>query len=403
MMRRLLNKLNDVLPPWWAIIFAVAVYAVVEGLYIYFAALFAVAGMGPPEELIRIRIVAALLISSSYAIYRAIMFHPAFRPSYRGWLETTPWRAGLPLPLGPIHFCWQDVFVLAGLSALLWHTFAPLSIGAVDAAASVVAVTFVCYLPPHVFAFRALGQWKTAYLVGFGWGLAVFVLPSVLGLCILSICYAVTVVGIWSSLVRFPWDGEKLKSFMESADRSFRRQAERLHLSENTSVGWPFAELAPRAPDAEIGYRDTVLFPLLGGWCAYAVFSHVDFLREPAQLCACFLILGGTLPGVLSRLLVYLDGSNATMSIFGRLATRRLIVPGFDKVFLAPICAMLLAAAVWTECARLQWSILSAGIMSLVGASLVLSNFPPTLANWRVTGTLRLTAPGTRRKMWDKI
>lgn len=221
----LLNKLNDVLPPWWAIIFAVAVYAVVEGLYIYFAALFAVAGMGPPEELIRIRIVAALLISSSYAIYRAIMFHPAFRPSYRGWLETTPWR-GLAIAIGSDSFLLAGCFRLSRIVGVAMAHVAPLSIGAVDAAASVVAVTFVCYLPPHVFAFRALGQWKTAYLVGFGWGLAVFVLPSVLGLCILSICYAVTVVGIWSSLVRFPWDGEKLKSFMESADRSFRRQAD---------------------------------------------------------------------------------------------------------------------------------------------------------------------------------
>jgi hypothetical protein len=57
---------------------------------------------------------------SSYAFYgmfRALNLNPLILQgrhaiAYRAWLQTTPWRPGKPLPLGPVWLSWQDVVIL---------------------------------------------------------------------------------------------------------------------------------------------------------------------------------------------------------------------------------------------------------------------------------------------------
>ena len=53
-----------------------------------------------------------------YAVYRLCRFHPVCNPAYTAWLRLSPWTAGRPLPLGPVHPVWQDAAVIGVLAAL---------------------------------------------------------------------------------------------------------------------------------------------------------------------------------------------------------------------------------------------------------------------------------------------
>src|SRR5262245_27308419 len=70
-------------------------------------------GQRLPED-VRWQTQRAVLIFGvvGYAVWRAIAYHPLFRPSYRTWLAGTPWKIPKPLPLGPIHLVPQDVLLV---------------------------------------------------------------------------------------------------------------------------------------------------------------------------------------------------------------------------------------------------------------------------------------------------
>ena len=55
----------------------------------------------------------------AYGMFRVIAFHPMFLREYSTWLERTPWKPGLPLPLGPVHLNWPDLLVAGGMALLL--------------------------------------------------------------------------------------------------------------------------------------------------------------------------------------------------------------------------------------------------------------------------------------------
>jgi hypothetical protein len=102
-------------------------------------------------------------------------------------------------------------------------------------------------------------------------------------------------------------------------------------------------------------------------------------------------VLAGII-GVVVRLFRYLDGYMPPTSLLGRLGTGRLIIPGYDRVFVAPAVAAIAAfgiplafeAAGWNE--RLG---LSVATTATLFANLGMG---PTLAEWRLTGRRRLAA-----------
>ncbi|MCA8997513.1 MAG: hypothetical protein KDA80_11010, partial [Planctomycetaceae bacterium] len=65
------------------------------------------------------------MLAAAYGVYRVAAYHPIYQKEYREWLERTPWRFGLPLPLGPVHLVLQDLVPLAILLglALLFEQF----------------------------------------------------------------------------------------------------------------------------------------------------------------------------------------------------------------------------------------------------------------------------------------
>jgi hypothetical protein len=93
------------------------------------------------------------------------------------------------------------------------------------------------------------------------------------------------------------------------------------------------------------------------------------------------------------RLLVYLDGSAAPISLLGRLATGRLVIRGYDSVFAAPLLALW--AGVGVPIVLLSFGVgpMEAGSAALALSVLLALKVGPNLREWRLAGGQRLTSP----------
>ena len=76
--------------------------------------------LAAPPEMYVTRIAIHLGGMVAYGLYRAMGFHPFFRPSYRKWLETTPWTWRKPLPVGPVRLGWEDLVLAAAAGLPEW-------------------------------------------------------------------------------------------------------------------------------------------------------------------------------------------------------------------------------------------------------------------------------------------
>jgi len=85
---------------------------------------------------------------------------------------------------------------------------------------------------------------------------------------------------------------------------------------------------------------DGLLIGLLAGWY---LFASESLLTNPAdrvlmvKMVFAIVVLGFSFV----RFLVYRDGYAPPISLWGRIRTFRWIVPGYDQVFLAPLCTLL--------------------------------------------------------------
>jgi hypothetical protein len=68
--------------------------------------------------LTRFRLGYLVLCAGSYGLGRVAATHPIFNTPYRRWLMTTPWRRGLPLPLGEVSLTTGDAVWLGVLVAV---------------------------------------------------------------------------------------------------------------------------------------------------------------------------------------------------------------------------------------------------------------------------------------------
>lgn len=323
-------------------------------------------------------------------IHRVIVKHPALDQQHYLWLMQMPWVRGKPLPRGPVHLVIQDVLLL-GLLLLLGvhHQVLPW-----------VSVPFA-FLSGYLIAL-AKALWQT------GTAAAAFYTLLVLGMAVhcLSwlpeaalivgvIAYCLAISAYWQSLLRFPWLRE-ITMAMQSANRQSRAfqfppaatvEAEVLTALAELPMIWPFGLLHHRHDPHTVSRFEAWAIGILVGWWTWAVLSI--FPNPPQEIglgivalfvCGCILI----------RLHRYRAGYASPLSISGRLATRQWIIPGYDRVFLAPL-AVFVANATLTP---LLWSLqtptapATGGLVSLIMLITLLA--PPSLRNWQLTAPARL-------------
>jgi hypothetical protein len=324
-----------------------------------------VRGAAPPEH--RTSLVVLCALAALLGAFRLMGYHPLTRKGYAEWLATSPWRVPDPLPLGPVHLVWGDLFVLVPMALLARFAcdgdpLLPLRffLGAYVVAATVTSIPSPAWVYALLLAFAGVVRlsphpgWQAAWLVG---------------------TYAVALAGVRATLRRLP---------MRPPPRA-----------GDVPLGWPFAALAPVPPRTVPGVAPVtpMVFAagaaLLAGAWAYAA-AAITPLADVERTWATWVLGVGVLAGLV-RVLTYWSAVGAPLGIRGRLASGRWWVGGYDRMYAAPLAAVVAAAVLP---AALRHAPLSPAVAAAacVGAAVFLVLAPgPRLAAWRLTSPGRLS------------
>jgi len=321
----------------------------------------------------------------AYAIYRVMAFHPVFNSEYRGWLETTPWTSRLPLPVGPVHLVPQDALILGILCGLAW-------LGHPGTDLLVLLLKFLFFYELCMgLSFASLRMPWHAYVNGFGLGfLCLWWNTPIVALKTAVALYSISFLGLRRALLHFhEWsDGGWL------GDRQFHTLSleKKIDLMKQRILGWPFDVLRPKEIAPTLKYRDGIMLSLLVGWWAFVVIHRIKEVAH--DLTPVMIMVGFACQIILAvRLATYCWGYLPPISIWGRILTLRWIIPGYDRVFVAPLAGLLIT--VFTLTAFNHWQI-PVDISAPATLTLVLLstlNLGPSLTAWRLTGKHRIS-PG---------
>jgi hypothetical protein len=214
-------------------------------------------------------------------------------------------------------------------------------------------------------------------------------LPQVAGIrryFVVGIIMLVIWHGHRRSLAAFPWDFLKRRVSGSGLQTDIRIDIAMVPAAPGVTynLGWPFHSLSPKVHPPSISLRTTAALSLLFGWWSFCVVeaSNMDPLPE---LILVFAILTG-----IGRLATYCSGCTPSFNIWGRISSGRIIVPGFDQVFLTPL-ALVLVAMLGEIVIRRSGSWYPVTEAVVFGMTwYVLLGGGPTRRNWMLTGQYRI-------------
>jgi hypothetical protein len=328
-MSRLLRRFRMLLPPSAYIVCYVLIYLIAS---LPLMLVGPAANNNPAiDPMLRYPPVAVHFVGLAlYGIYRAAAFHPLFREEYRRWLETTPWTLGKPLPVGPAHLVWEDAVIVAAAGLPEWLA------GDVQPLAS-YSVAIGAYLIWLCLTFATTRAWGFQFLVLFGVGLALRLWrerPEVYAIVVL-VSYMIGLTGLRRSFRHWPW-----------ADVKPIDLNQQVNAAKNTALGWPFDRLGPvhePAPSRRVAWG-YFFSALLAGWWCYAL-EHVVPDPNGQFMMMRGIVMNVTLFMVAIRLATTLTGYAPPISLAGRIARFRPLIPSYDQVFLSPLAAALAVMA----------------------------------------------------------
>lgn len=321
-----------------------------------------------------------VLVASAlfYGFQRVRNFHPACQAEYRNWLRFTPWRAGLPLPLGPVHLIVQDLLIvglLTGVSSLHkefeWYL--------------IPSAFLVGYLVTMMFPLILTRKYVPAYLISVGLGGTLYLHDSPLGLSILfAVLYAIAWAGQRDSLreIEF-WD---LSYFDERIAPFFNPQGFQ-EVVRSQILGWPFDRLIPHRNLFAIHWKFALALAFLAGWWWFVVID-VTIAFGGSHMMGFGIPVAGILS--ISRIYTYCLGYAPPLSFSARIVKLRWIIPGYDVVFLAPVLMIAwVIATIWVQ-SNGNLSLGLAAPVQVAGLILINCFCPPSLDSWRLTGNHRI-------------
>ena len=97
------------------------------------------------------------------------------------------------------------------------------------------------------------------------------------------------------------------------------------------------------------------------------------------------------------RALAYLTGTWPPISLAGRLATGRLIIPGYDRIFVAPLAMLIFGFAGPITLYMIHAPEVLIPAVSVWGVVMLGMSIGPSLETWRLTGCYRIK-PWTSQK-----
>jgi hypothetical protein len=250
------------------------------------------------------------------------------------------------------------------------------------------------YLLALLMTLVGTGESVGAYGVAFGLGAMVLCAPFVWAfITATALTYAAGYAGLQRSFRRFPRDFEPILSpgkRGEGRDRPRQGQA--------SKVGWPFEQLSPPREIPRLSLGQGILISLLAGWLFFAVGWRIESSvkvptppEERSLGAVYFFICIATLLAIWGRMGAYHCSTRVPpISLAGRYATRRWIIPGYDKVLVAPLLTILSALALPSLLTGLGTGPAVAGAVALTCAMLSLLTVGPSLSGWLLTGEHRI-------------
>ncbi|HUG19497.1 MAG TPA: hypothetical protein VMM56_10990, partial [Planctomycetaceae bacterium] len=284
---------------------------------------------------------------------------------------------------------WQDLFFV-GLATVVsvLHRGQPLLL--------MLSIFLTCYLVVWCFALMITGQTRHAYAIALGLSGLLFVWPSPIGCLILfGVLYAIARSGIVKCFHLFAdWSPDPWRSCNPNLRALSSQQKQR-----DRRLGWPYDVLSPKRIEDSISVGwSAALGILVGWWCFALVFLHVPAGCQDPLMAACLIaiIVGGV------RLLAYLVGSAAPLSIRGRVLNHRWILPRYDVVLIAPLLIVLLALTM-ISISSFPWIPVSILTAIVAGGSVFISlACPPGLEEWKLTGSHRIV-PGIGSRISEYV
>jgi hypothetical protein len=321
-----------------------------------------------------------------FAVFRLVQFHPACNRAYAAWLRLSPWIPDKPLPAGPVHLVWQDAVILGVLTLIgIWDHINPLL--------PVTVFAFV-YLAGFTVLLAVTRQWGPCLILGFLW--PTFILPEAREIPAEAVCVMIAIACVvWyghrESLKAFPWEFSKSRKFIRGPvmQTDIRGLGVWSAAESNFDIGWPIFALSPKMRQILVPKRANIALGALAGWWSFCIIRGSDFDSDGLQT----LILFFTLFGVLIRLAIYSAGVAAPFNILGRIVTGRIIVPGYDKIFVAPLAVVIAGIIGVIVVKRFGLWYPTTGSIAITVIWWILFGGGPTIRNWALTGQHRLRPP----------
>lgn len=347
--------------------------------YLFIEAILVSLGMHrvPPGAL-RLDRFILIVYSMACGFRRVAGYHPMYDISYRRWLELTPWTSRKPLPLGPVALTWGDGLYMA--TVILLSATQPES----------RSMQLLCFfLVGHLLALLPtlwMGSAAIGYTTAAGLGLAVrlFYTPAAC-LAVATFVYLIAYEGLYRSLEKFPWTPRLHGPSKENLTGDPVVECIR-------EVGWPYGPMLAEVREAwRLSRSDAILGCLLLSWwtdCIAALFT------DPQGRITFLGFVGLAIVFVpIIRLVLYVRGYAPPLTLWARIRMFKPIVPGYDQVFIGPVCSLVAGPMTVALLSALRAPLevcfsVAYGMMVLVALLT-----PPSLRRWRLTGAHRMV-PG---------
>ena len=339
-----------------------------------------------------------------YALFRVWYFNPIENPAYRDWIMTSAWHYPKRLPLGPLLPVAQDIVVVGCITAMF-------------------LVSNTQEHDPESF-FRTYGIWIPAVIhltvQGFfvccsailrGERFGTFVLPVLLALAMANFIHFYVVVAIVVLIgVATAVSLHRLLHQFASNSLSPQFQPLKTRLQLLGASNWPADQLLAGPQERLISKTDALLWSATVAWVGGCV-THAAMALAT---------IGGTTPidedldlGMpfitplfficAARIAIYCLRFHPPYGLFGRLSLGRLIIPGYDQVFVAPILCLAISLLLPPLLDSLGLPLeLIVGFTLLLGLWILL-RVGPTLADWQHTGHHRMVAGNANKKTHTKL
>lgn len=354
---------------WRLILASESAIGAVAALYLF---TYVVALFFPKAATASFRWILLVICSVAYGAYRVRLFHPFRNERYRRWIEVAPWTFDKPLPVGPVHLVWTDLAVLGVLCSLGY-------VNRVSNFLWLPALFLTAYL---VYLIATFDRRQIQFVT-----LALFLGPFVfyphrdlrISVGVLAGIYLLAYFGYRAQFKQFPWN---TSYWRPDISREYRNKA----IAEGV-IGWPYRTLNAYEPTMRLSFVSALALSILATWWLHSI---AWVFGEKERVALLTTIMGLVYLPVILRLLAYIRGFWPPIGLFGRIFTLRWVIPGYDKVFVAPLCALLVATGTQIFGGRLGLPLVWRFELGFFVMFFAVLSIPPSLRSWRLVGRHRL-------------